>query len=83
MKKTMNLIFVGLVLAAIAWIFLTPMSEYDRPFCLIFLVIIVTLICLVVKWKQLTWVYRGGIVLFVIALGVLEWYLFWMSFTFF
>lgn len=79
MKILINQIFVGLVLAALAWIIFTPMSAYARPFCLISLVIIVTLFCLVIKWKQLTWVYRGGIVLFVIALSVLDWYLLWIN----
>lgn len=73
MKKILKRIVVSLILAALVWIFITPMYGYDRLFCLTFLVIIVTLICLVEVVKR-------GSMLFVIALGALEWYLLWMSF---
>lgn len=73
-------IWGALALTAITLPVLITMEAYTPAFCLTLLVILGTLIYLLVKWWQLTWIHRCCLMFFVIALGGLEWYIFTMAF---
>lgn len=74
-----QIITVAFILAVIILPILITRGAYDPAFLLNLLLFIGTLIYLVVKWRQLTWVFRLGLILFMIFLVGLGYYIFYVA----